>query len=369
MFCFLISWIYIDDEHDEDLILLMDPVFSEGFNLCNTEYPPIPDYAHSNTQFYNIQMITAIKESNITSISHHPNRQLAAIFKNLYQDLQAQVSYFQPDCVVTGIHYDIHLPKDNFIQISLTAVAMGIVPSSKEEDIVKLEEPIEVMERISASTSRPSGFFQSLGLSQFNRTELFDIGMNRQPTKASLADIGGESMVSVFEDMEVFQIEDDVEQLELNSSHPMSDEQPPLEQNPSEPYVGHVPILPKQTVNVEITPLSYIPQSFVDSFLGRISLHFVKEATVVYETGTGRDGIGGFTHSFLSELYAITKSHCTALGGNAVLAFSLDQVTVIESIRNQAYALISISGDVVKLSYESSNEGTCQTLFAERLFS
>ncbi len=61
-------------------------------------------------------------------------------------------------------------------------------------------------------------------------------------------------------------------------------------------------------------------------------------------------GIGGFTHTFLVELNAIIRAHTAALGGNAILSFTADQSLVNESIKNQCYALISVSGDVVRVA-------------------
>jgi hypothetical protein len=57
--------VQIDDEQDEDLVLLMDPVFSDGFTLCNTELPPFSDSLQLISSSYNIQMITVVKQSSI----------------------------------------------------------------------------------------------------------------------------------------------------------------------------------------------------------------------------------------------------------------------------------------------------------------
>jgi uncharacterized protein YbjQ (UPF0145 family) len=49
------------------------------------------------------------------------------------------------------------------------------------------------------------------------------------------------------------------------------------------------------------------------------------------------------------ELNAIIRAHTAALGGNAIISFAADQSLVNESIKNQCYALISVSGDVVEM--------------------
>jgi hypothetical protein len=364
--------VQIDDEQDEDLVLLVDPTFPEGFSYCNTELPPATDQQVLNA--YNSQMITIIKQSNIHEASHHPNRQLADIFKGMYQDLQTQVSYFHPRCVVTGINYDIHLPKDSVVEISLTAVAMGQIPTLLEEDLGLANEAVEAFAGPSIPGVPPNrlNFLQSLGLSRMENA--FDMSSLRQNTKSSMGDLfEGGSMASLYDDTDIFQIDDEGSIVETNGGEGRlsgvgtgSEAGQMVRAVRPSVFTNNNPHL-KGAPQVEITPLSYIPQATVSSFLGRISLHFVKEATVVYDNVTGIDGMGGFTHAFLCEMYAITRAHAAALGGNAALAFSMDQVTVVESIRNQAYALVSLSADIVKMEYDESSPH-CQTTFAGRLF-
>ncbi|KAJ3035770.1 hypothetical protein HK097_004105, partial [Rhizophlyctis rosea] len=113
--------VQIDDEQDEDLVLLMDPTWPEGFEICNFASPP------KSSPFpptYNIQMVNVVKQAAISLTSHHPNRQLASVIKSVYQALQLHLSYFSP-CIVAGVSYEVSLPKDTTVQISLTAIAMG----------------------------------------------------------------------------------------------------------------------------------------------------------------------------------------------------------------------------------------------------
>jgi uncharacterized protein YbjQ (UPF0145 family) len=351
--------VQIDDEQDEDLVLLIDPNFRDGFSLCNTEYPPMCEHDSNSANSYNIQMLTVLRQSNINEISHHPNRQFAGIFKSLYQDLQIQISYFHSKCIISGIKYDIHLPKDNFVQISLTAVAMGFLQPIEEEEFI-IPDPIEVFSK------KQSGFLQSIGFP--NPTGGFDFPIFstfKQHTNPSIFDnydtAGNMSMASMYEDMEVFQIEED-DTFQSRSSDIRN-----VEERVQEFATHQQALASKNNPQIEITTSSFIPQATIKAFLGRISLHFVKETTVTYDSGTGKDGMGGVTHGFLVEMYAITRSHAAALGGNAVVSFNLDQVTIQESIRNQAYMLVSLSADVVSVEYDISFSNT-QTKFAERLF-
>ncbi|KAG0199152.1 hypothetical protein BGX28_007528 [Mortierella sp. GBA30] len=119
--------IQIDDDADEDLMaVLLDPVFTDGFLLCSTETLPNHPYFVSTNPMIpdNAHLITTVKQGHINMISHHPNRQLAALFRSIYEDLRFRLSYFT-DCVLAGITYNIQLPRANEVQIQLTAVALG----------------------------------------------------------------------------------------------------------------------------------------------------------------------------------------------------------------------------------------------------
>jgi hypothetical protein len=73
---------------------------------------------------YHLQMMTAIKHDSIGTLAHHPNRQLASIIRQLYQDLILQLSHFEK-CIVSGLCYDIQTFEDNTILVRLNCCAMG----------------------------------------------------------------------------------------------------------------------------------------------------------------------------------------------------------------------------------------------------
>jgi hypothetical protein len=111
----------IDDEQDEDLVLFLDDVWNENFQMRNIEVPVEKDTG--NGQMTNSQMIKMVKQSSIV-VSHHPNRQLAMIFKSMYQELAQQVSFFSP-CSISGLAYSVDIPKDTIVQVYLTAMVHG----------------------------------------------------------------------------------------------------------------------------------------------------------------------------------------------------------------------------------------------------
>jgi hypothetical protein len=61
-------------------------------------------------------------------------------------------------------------------------------------------------------------------------------------------------------------------------------------------------------VHITLTPNHTLPNGeTVERVLGHISLHFVKENSLLFNSGTGLYGMGGFTHSVISEFYAILR--------------------------------------------------------------
>ncbi|RHZ17571.1 hypothetical protein DYB37_003857 [Aphanomyces astaci] len=91
---------------------------------------------------------------------------------------------------------------------------------------------------------------------------------------------------------------------------------------------------------IELTPLSYVPGAKILRYLGRITLHFIKESWTVRECG----GLGAFFHLFLSEAISVVRAHVRALGGNAMLSFRLVPIESSQLYRNQVYNMISVTG-------------------------
>ena len=112
---------------------------------------------------------------------------------------------------------------------------------------------------------------------------------------------------------------------------------------------------------VDLTPLAQVPGCTIVNHFGRLSIHFVKEdlnlhhfhghhyTDAFYNDAELDDGLGTFIHKFLMEAQAVARAHALAMGGNAVVAFRVERSYFRETLKNQAYALMSISGDVVEV--------------------
>ncbi|XP_018650565.1 LOW QUALITY PROTEIN: hypothetical protein Smp_133590 [Schistosoma mansoni] len=98
-----------------------------------------------------------------------------------------------------------------------------------------------------------------------------------------------------------------------------------------------------------LTPLSSIPNTYVEAYLGNLDFFFVRETTDLREVG----GISGFLHTSLAEVQAVVGAHTTSLGGNALLSYHLSEVVVLRpTSRNQAQCLLNVCGDMARISWE-----------------
>ncbi|KAJ3030028.1 UNVERIFIED_CONTAM: hypothetical protein HDU68_010377 [Siphonaria sp. JEL0065] len=374
--------VQIDDEHDEDLILMMDAQYREGFQLKNIE-STIKSELVDRGDLYTVQSITMVRQGFIKNSNHHPNRQLARLFQDVYQELQFQFSYVSP-CMVVGIDYDIQVLKMNEIQIRLTGVALGIASdetdSASDSDLEDIAGSICLSDRAN-SPSRKSVSKNALNLGPRQMTETSLVSMTEDDKRDSDDESDGD-------DDDLMYSDDEVEEVKLPSQQDRQDTGPGVtppttsaaidfltnqqalnNSNPSSPAPNRVPSTfggglisstKKESMGmtlvqvpraIEITPLSYVPQSKIEKFLGRVSLHFVKEASILYEVGSVNGGMGGFAHTLLAEFYAVARSYTVALGGNAMISFTVEESMFYESIKNQGYSLISVSGDVVQVAF------------------
>ncbi|KAJ3198741.1 hypothetical protein HDU82_001069 [Entophlyctis luteolus] len=395
--------VQIDDEHDEDLVLLVGTKFRDGFNLKNIEVVSKGDELANSNNAYTVQSITMIRQGFISLSSHHPNRQLARLFSDLYQEMQFQFSYV-PQCTILGIDYNVQVVKVNEIQIRLTGVAVALDNQNSDEE--------------SQDDLDDGSFFNSLGRESPTRVSFSKPPIPTvQPVEASLEQEteskhytqDDDSATSSEEDDDLVYSDDDddgqpVDMLEVpntpkeNVASKLAPEQngdvpnsalntnattklfeatlPPISGGLVSSAVrqNQMTDLVQTPRAVEITPLTFIPQGRIERFLGRVSLHFVKEASILYESSGGGGGgpssnlgggLGGFTHALLAELYAVARSYTVALGGNAMVSFSVDTCMISENMKNQGYSLISISGDVVSVVHSQKREKIyqhCKTL-------
>jgi uncharacterized protein YbjQ (UPF0145 family) len=319
--------VQIDDDTDEDLLaVLLDPQYPSNFYLTSTglafgKYGLFSSDKDPALDGYRMEMITIVKHGWISMASKYPNRQLSNIFYSIYDEMQFRLSYFSP-CYVAGIDYNIQLVKEYEVQVRMTAVAIGV---PLQESIIGIHIPI----------------YQSF--SQVTLSSMLSLpDIDGRKGKSTQDDSSEESQGGDLEEGSVFPTDDDV-----GSKRSREDEEK------DSPNITHIDLSP--ALYIDITPLTFIPGAESVNYLGKLSLHFVKETYNTHDNYS-TNGLGGFCQVFLTEVQAITRAHIAAMGGNGIVSYRVDQSQFRDNLKNQNYGLVSISGDVVRISYKEGFE-------------
>ena len=107
--------------------------------------------------------------------------------------------------------------------------------------------------------------------------------------------------------------------------------------------------------DVIVTNLDYIPGAKINRFLGRVSHHLIREEkdSKAQAEGAGTSGsynrLGNLASVFLREAISVARAHTTAIGGEALIGFSIDSFSLVAVQGHTGYCLISFSGDAVSL--------------------
>lgn len=294
----------IDDIHDLEIVsLLTEACPPEGFDVVNTEsVPGLQDLEVVR----NLQMFTQVWRAKMPM--NQPNINFSKHFQRLLQAIFFKLRAMIP-CAICDLRFKLDLPENDEIQLLVTGMALGLGESSK--------------------------------LDAFKKKHSM-----RDQTKRN-------------DDELMFSLEDD--NTSINNHLPAGGAAAHLVQTGSlkhrrrSPCRGkfgsgrvmrHIP--PNDRYGVDITPLSYIPGGKIEKYLGNLNFFFIRESTAVKENG----GISGFVHSFITEVLSVIRAHVTALGGNAMTAFYMTELILVDNLhKNQGQCLMSAGGDVVFVSY------------------
>lgn len=102
---------------------------------------------------------------------------------------------------------------------------------------------------------------------------------------------------------------------------------------------------------VKMSPLSFLPGMRIIKYLGIINMFFIRETTSLREVRARgfvptfrhqisfisficllqEGGVSGFLHSFIAEVFAMVRAHVAALGGNAVVSYSMKECVFMEN--------------------------------------
>uniref|UniRef100_A0A671VNQ4 C2 domain-containing protein 5 n=1 Tax=Sparus aurata TaxID=8175 RepID=A0A671VNQ4_SPAAU len=284
-----------DTDAVEDIhSLLTDATIPTGFNSCNTEIMPGIYNWTSAVQMFTSVRVFRLSNANLT------NQGLNKIFTDLCENLLKSF-YFKLrsmiPCCLCHLNFTVAVPEEELIQVAVTAVAMTYDKDQTQEK--PAEKPItkEGIQNFPKTTKSKSLIPFKI---QFPIASVNPVPDGRSRSLRSTRGFGGSSVTVV-----------------------------------------------------KMTPLSFLPGTRIIKYLGIINMFFIRETTSLREEG----GVSGFLHSFIAEVFAMVRAHVAALGGNAVVSYSMKECVFMENPnKNQAQCLINVSGDAVICVRETDQE-------------
>ncbi|KAK7151786.1 hypothetical protein R3I94_008209 [Phoxinus phoxinus] len=338
-----------DTDAVEDIhALLTDSPTPAGFYSCNTEIMPgIQNWTSA------IQMFTSVRVfrlNNVNLTNQGLNKVFSDLCENLLKSLYFKLRSLVP-CCLCHLNFTVAIPEDELIQVAVTAVAMSFDKeltlengkqsgdkSLKKENDEQLQFNLELNAEMSSSNlSSPKG--------------LTEVG-SHPSAKAPSVDY------SSFAD----RCSSWIEQLRLKAhtirrgsvkTTSSLEKASPLPEGRSRSLRSNRSYSGSSVAVVRMTPLSFIPGAKIIKYLGIINMFFIRETTSLKEEG----GVSGFLHTFIAEVFAMVRAHVAALGGNAVVSYSMKECVFMENPnKNQAQCLINVSGDAVIFVRESEVE-------------
>ncbi|XP_062402664.1 C2 domain-containing protein 5 isoform X4 [Sardina pilchardus] len=304
----------VEDIHS----LLTDAHTPPGFFSCNTEIMPgIYNWTSGLQMFSSVRVF---RLSNVNLTNQGLNKIFSELCENLLKSLYFKLRSMVP-CCLCHLNFTVAVPEDELIQVAVTAVAMSFHKDQIQDSNKSGEDraPMKVITENEEQLQFPLELSAEMPLSS---------AKNSGPLDGST---GGLARASSAE-----------------RASPMADGR--------SRSLRSTRSFPGSTVAVvKMTPLSFIPGAKIVKYLGIINMFFIRETTSLREEG----GVSGFLHSFIAEVFAMVRAHVAALGGNAVVSYSMKECVFMENPnKNQAQCLINVSGDAVIFTRETELEAS-----------
>ncbi|XP_053533785.1 C2 domain-containing protein 5 isoform X13 [Ictalurus punctatus] len=328
--------------------LLTDAPTPPGFYSCNTEIMPGIYNWTSGLQMFTSVRVFRLSNANLTT--QGLNKIFSDLCENLLKSFYFKLRSMVP-CCLCHVNFTVAVPEDELIQVAVTAVAMSFDKDmaqengrqSREKTLIKVTEneeqlqfPLELPAESSSSSSSSNPLSSAKGLAEVSTAlpsarDRCSSWIEQLRLKAHTIRRGSIKTMSSLEKTSPLP-EGRSRSLRSTRSYPG----------------GSVTV-------VKMTPLSFIPGTKIIKYLGIINMFFIRETSSLREEG----GVSGFLHSFIAEVFAMVRAHVAALGGNAVVSYSMKECVFMENPnKNQAQCLINVSGDAVIFIRESELEAT-----------
>ncbi|XP_031420638.1 C2 domain-containing protein 5 isoform X7 [Clupea harengus] len=350
-----------DTDAVEDIhCLLTDAPTPPGFFSCNTEIMPGIHNWTSGLQMFTSVRVFRLSNANLTNqgLNKIFNELCENLLKSLYFKLRSMVP-----CCLCHLNFAVAVPEDELIQVAVTAVAMSF-HKDQIQDSNKSGEDRTAMKVI---TEDQLQFPMELS-AETTPAQLLSAAKNSGPSDCSTSGLARAPSVdySSFAD----RCSTWIEQLRLRAhtirrgsikTTSSLERGSPLPDGRSRSLRSTRSFHGSSVAVVKMTPLSFIPGAKIIKYLGIINMFFIRETTSLREEG----GVSGFLHTFIAEVFAMVRAHVAALGGNAVVSYSMKECVFMENPnKNQAQCLINVSGDAVIFTRETDLETSSTQLQA-----
>ncbi|XP_014003949.1 C2 domain-containing protein 5 isoform X10 [Salmo salar] len=350
-----------DTDAVEDIqSLLTDAPIPAGFYSCNTEVMPGIHNWTSGLQMFTSVRVYRLSNANLTN--QGLNKIFTDLCENLLKSLYFKLRSMIP-CCLCHLNFTVAVPEEELIQVAVTAVAMSFDKETQQaadkaltrgsgENEEQLQFSMELCGESTISnnqpTAKPSGVPES-AMVHSSRAPSVDYGSfaDRCSTWLELLRLKAHTIRrgSVKTSRRTQLLAHSVSSSERCSPLPEGRSRS-LRSTRSLPCGAPVTV-------VKMTPLSFLPGTRIVKYLGIINMFFIRETTSLREEG----GVSGFLHSFIAEVFAMVRAHVAALGGNALVSYSMKECVFMENPnKNQAQCLINVSGDAVIFIRESEQE-------------
>ncbi|KAM9569546.1 C2 domain-containing protein 5 isoform 2-T2 [Salvelinus alpinus] len=331
-----------DTDAVEDIqSLLTDAPMPAGFYSCNTEIMPGIYNWTSGLQMFTSVRVYRLNNANLTN--QGLNKIFTDLCENLLKSLYFKLRSMIP-CCLCHLNFTVAVPEEELIQVAVTAVAMSFdketqlaadkaLNKGSGENEEQLQFSMELCGESTSSnnqpTAKPSGVPES-AMTHSSSRDRCSTWLELLRLKAHTIRRGSVKTISSSERCSPLP---EVRSRSLRSTRSL-------------PCGAPVTV-------VKMTPLSFLPRTRIVKYLGIINMFFIRETTSLREEG----GVSGFLHSFIAEVFAMVRAHVAALGGNAVVSYSMKECVFMENPnKNQAQCLINVSGDAVIFVRESDQE-------------
>uniref|UniRef100_A0A8D2ZN88 C2 domain-containing protein 5 n=1 Tax=Scophthalmus maximus TaxID=52904 RepID=A0A8D2ZN88_SCOMX len=326
----------VEDIHS----LLTDAPPPTGFYSCNTEIMPGIYNWTSGVQMFTSVRVFRLSNANLT------NQGLNKIFTDLCENLLKSF-YFKLrsmiPCCLCHLNFTVAVPEDELIQVAVTAVAMTF-----DKDQAQEKPPDKLITKGCSETEEQLQFAMELCADSSSTNILQTSKISGVPESTN---ISPRDRCSTW--LELLRLK--AHTIRRGSVKTISslDRCSPLPEGRSRSLRSNRSFGGSSVTVVKMTPLSFLPGTRIIKYLGIINMFFIRETTSLREEG----GVSGFLHSFIAEVFAMVRAHVAALGGNAVVSYSMKECMLMENPnKNQAQCLINVSGDAVICVMETDSE-------------